>query len=158
VGGETRSGSWIFVHECKWQTLQRMYHFAWEMCNSGEVPMYIKHINISIVFLWCPEHNWNTNLLICKLIFYLFHQFRPQLIPLNTRKENANSRWHTYFSYALNVVFCLHHCDIIFFWSSMIMNCMLFIFENKSSAHALGGVSGVASFINIDKKLQLKDH
>jgi len=37
----------------------------------------------------------------------------------------------------------------------MIMNCMLFIFENNSSAHALGGVNGVASFITIDKKLQL---
>jgi len=31
---------------------------------------------------------------------------------------------------------------------------MLFIFENGSSAHALGGVSGVASFITTDEQLQ----
>jgi len=31
---------------------------------------------------------------------------------------------------------------------------MLFTFKNKSSAHALGGVSGVASFITTDKQLQ----
>jgi len=32
--------------------------------------------------------------------------------------------------------------------------CMLFTFENGSSAHALGGVSGVASFITTDEQLQ----
>ena len=34
------------------------------------------------------------------------------------------------------------------------MECMLFTFENKKSAHALGGVSGVAFFINTDELLQ----
>ena len=31
---------------------------------------------------------------------------------------------------------------------------MLFTFEKKSSAHAIGGVSGVASFIITDEQLQ----
>ena len=31
---------------------------------------------------------------------------------------------------------------------------MLFTFENGSSAHALGGVSGVASFNTTDEQLQ----
>jgi len=51
----------------------------------------------------------------------------------------------------------LHHCVVIFFWSSWIMECtcMLFTFERKwSSAHALGSVSAVASFITIDEQLQ----
>jgi len=34
------------------------------------------------------------------------------------------------------------------------MECMLFTFENKSSAHTLGGVSDVAFFINTDEQLQ----
>jgi len=45
----------------------------------------------------------------------------------------------------LKMVF--HFCVGIFFWSSGIMDCMLFTFQNMSSAHALSGVSGVASFI-----------
>jgi len=47
----------------------------------------------------------------------------------------------------------LHHCVDIFFWSSGIMDCMLLTF-GKSSAHALLGVSGVASFITTDEQLQ----
>jgi len=50
----------------------------------------------------------------------------------------------------------LHHLVVIFFRFSGIMKCtcMLFTFENGSSAHALGGVSGVASFITTDEQLQ----
>jgi len=35
------------------------------------------------------------------------------------------------------------------------MNGMLFTFENNRFAHALGGVSGVASFITTDEQLRL---
>ena len=50
----------------------------------------------------------------------------------------------------------LHHCVVIFFWSSGIMECtcMLFTFGNGVLLHALGGVSGVASFITTDEQLQ----
>jgi len=49
----------------------------------------------------------------------------------------------------------LHHCVVIFFWSSGIMECtcMLLKFEMES-AHALGGVSGVTSFITTNEQLQ----
>jgi len=49
----------------------------------------------------------------------------------------------------------LHHCVVIFFWSSGIMECtfMLFTFENGDLL-ALGGISGVASFITTDEQLQ----
>jgi len=40
------------------------------------------------------------------------------------------------------------------FWSFLIIDSMLFTFENKSSAHVLGGLSGVASFNTIDEQLQ----
>ena len=43
---------------------------------------------------------------------------------------------------------------VIIFWSSEIIDCMLFTFENKSSTYALGGISGVASLIIIDEQLQ----
>jgi len=43
----------------------------------------------------------------------------------------------------------LHHCVVIFFWSSGIMECTC-----MSSAHALRGVSGVASFITTDEQFQ----
>jgi len=46
-------------------------------------------------------------------------------------------------------------CVVIFFWSLGISDCMLFTFENiYSSAHAIGGISGVASFIATDEQLQ----
>jgi len=41
------------------------------------------------------------------------------------------------------------------FWSSGIMDCMLFTFENRIPLmRYLGGVSGVASFITADEQLQ----
>jgi len=43
----------------------------------------------------------------------------------------------------------LYYCVAIFFWSTEIMDCMLFWFENKSCAHALGGVRGEASCVTI---------
>ena len=46
----------------------------------------------------------------------------------------------------------LHHCIVIFIFSSWIMDCMLFTF--KYSAHGLRGVSGGTSFITIDEQLQ----
>ena len=46
----------------------------------------------------------------------------------------------------------LHHCVVILFWSLGNVVCMLFTFENKSSAHSLGGDNGVAFFI--DEQLQ----
>jgi len=46
----------------------------------------------------------------------------------------------------------LHHCVVIFFWSSGTIDC-LFTFENGVSL-ALGGVSGVASFITTDEQFQ----
>ena len=52
-------------------------------------------------------------------------------------------------------VLSLYHCVVIFFGYSEIMDCVLFTFENKRSAHALGGVGGVASFITTDEMLQL---
>jgi len=52
-----------------------------------------------------------------------------------------------YLAYRHFGLLVLHHCVVIFFWSSEIMDCMLFTFEKKSSAHALRGVSGVISFI-----------
>ena len=47
----------------------------------------------------------------------------------------------------------LHHRVVTFFRTSRIMDCMLFTF-GKNSAHALGGVSVVASFITTDEQLQ----
>ena len=47
----------------------------------------------------------------------------------------------------------LHHCVVIFVWSSEIMECTCMLL---SSAHALGGVSGVALFITTDERLQKK--
>ena len=61
------------------------------------------------------------------------------------------------FSTYVAAVICrpvLHHCVFIFFWSSAIIECMLFTFDNKSPARALGGVGGVASFIIIDGQIQ----
>ena len=49
--------------------------------------------------------------------------------------------------------FVLHHGVVIRFWSSGIMDFMLFTFK-YSSSYPLGGVSGVAYFINTDKQLQ----
>ena len=48
--------------------------------------------------------------------------------------------------------FVLHHCVVIFVWSSgnMGCTCMLFSFENRVP---LGGVSGVAPFITTDEQL-----
>jgi len=48
----------------------------------------------------------------------------------------------------------LHHCVVIFFWSSGTMECtcMLFTFEN--GVLLMRYVSGVASFISTDKQLQ----
>ena len=43
---------------------------------------------------------------------------------------------------------------VIFFWSSGIIDCMFVYIWKWSSAHALGGVSGVASFITTDEQLQ----
>ena len=43
---------------------------------------------------------------------------------------------------------------VIIFWSSEIIDGMLFTFENKSSTYALGVISGVASLITIDEQLQ----
>ena len=45
----------------------------------------------------------------------------------------------------------LHHCVVIFFWSSGIWSvCCLHL----SSPHELGGVSDVISFITINKQLE----
>jgi len=66
----------------------------------------------------------------------------------------------TYYSWCLVPVKrhpVLHHCVAIFFWSSGIMGCtcVLLTFENGVPLmNALGGVSGVASFITTDEKLQ----
>jgi len=49
----------------------------------------------------------------------------------------------------LFIMFVLHHCVVIFFWSSGIMDCL-----QLSSAHALGGVSGVAPFITTEEQFQ----
>ena len=48
----------------------------------------------------------------------------------------------------------LHHCVVIFFWSSEIIDCMFVFIWKWSSGYALGGVSGVASFITTDEQLQ----
>ena len=47
-----------------------------------------------------------------------------------------------------------YHCVVIFFWSSGIIDSMFVYIWKWSSAHALGGVSGVASFITTDEQLQ----
>ena len=48
----------------------------------------------------------------------------------------------------------LYHNVVIFFKSSGIIKCMFVFICKSSSAHALGGVSGVASFITTDAQLQ----
>jgi len=48
----------------------------------------------------------------------------------------------------------LRHCVVLFFWSFWIIYCALFTLENKSSAHALGCASCVASFMIIDEQLK----
>ena len=50
-------------------------------------------------------------------------------------------------------VFTSSLCSHIF-WSSGIIDCMFVYIWKWSSAHALGGVSGVASFITTDEQLQ----
>jgi len=48
----------------------------------------------------------------------------------------------------------IYHCVVIFFWSSRIIDWMLFILENRVPLmNALGGVSSVASFITMDGQL-----
>ena len=47
------------------------------------------------------------------------------------------------------------HC-VILFWSSIIIECLLFTFENRVPIMREGGVSGVASFITTDEQLQKK--
>jgi len=58
--------------------------------------------------------------------------------------------WHLFFNRYIYfcVFYILHYCVVIFFWSSGIME------WKWSSAQALGGVSGVASFITTDELLQ----
>ena len=48
----------------------------------------------------------------------------------------------------------LHHCAVIFSGPRGSLTVCLFTFEKLSSAYALGGVSGVASFITTDEQLQ----
>jgi len=48
----------------------------------------------------------------------------------------------------------LHHCLVIFFWSSGIMECTGMLYTFVNGVHALGGVSGVASFITTDEQHQ----
>ena len=52
----------------------------------------------------------------------------------------------------LNVM--CHSSHVIFFWYSGTLYCMLFTFENKSSAHVIWCISGEASFITIDEQLK----
>ena len=51
-------------------------------------------------------------------------------------------------SWSHDIVMCSH-----LFWSSGIIDCMFVYIWKWSSAHALGGVSGVASFITTDEQL-----
>ena len=49
----------------------------------------------------------------------------------------------------------LQHCVVILFCSSGIMDSTLFTYRKYSYAHAIGGDSGVASWITSDEQLQL---
>jgi len=49
----------------------------------------------------------------------------------------------------------LHHCVVIFFRSSGVMDSMLFTFENRVRSCSRG-VSGVASFITTDEAASIK--
>jgi len=52
-------------------------------------------------------------------------------------------------SYCTSSSLLLYYCVVIFFWSTEIMDCMLFWFEKKKCAHALVGDRGEASFVTI---------
>jgi len=50
------------------------------------------------------------------------------------------------------IIFLSDVIVVILFWSSGIMDCMMFRFEN--STHAVGGIISVAYFITIDEQPQ----
>ena len=90
----------------------------------------------------------------CVLLLLLPGQVEGPIPLLHT--SHALSSPVSYMFIYFYAFFILMFCVVIFFWSSGIMDCtcMLFTFEKKSSARALEGISGVASLITIDEKLQ----